>query len=269
MTLKAVVPALALACGLLAGCASQPGVDQELRTPTPTTGEETQDQVRARIHTELAAGYYSVAGSDPGRLAIALEEVTIALKIDPNYGPAHNVAGLVYGALKQDGQAEASFQRALSINPYDSRANNNYGLFLCDRKREKESFRYFMAAVKNPLYRTPEGAYTNAGVCAQRIGDAQAAEGYFREALRLRPNDPQARLNLAELAYQRKDYLAAKRELDILMRVIKPNAQALWLGVKIERGVGDAASAASYAQQLRKNFPDSKEAQALSAGRLE
>ena len=51
------------------------------------------------------------------------------------------------------------------------------------------------------------------------------------------------------------------------MRVVKPNAQALWLGVQIERALGDTASAASYAQQLRKNFPDSKEAQALSRGR--
>ena len=57
--------------------------------------------------------------------------------------------------------------------------------------------------------------------------------------------------------------------MDFLVRVAQPNPEALWLAVRIERKLGDAASAASYAQQLRKNFPNSKEAQALSAGRFE
>ena len=71
-------------------------------------------------------------------MGVALEEVGIALRADPNYGPAHNVAGLVYGRLKEDRLAQQSFERALRINPLDSDANNNYGLFLCQRQREEE-----------------------------------------------------------------------------------------------------------------------------------
>jgi type IV pilus assembly protein PilF len=243
---------------------AQPAADRELIPATPTTGEESQVRVRARIHTELAASYYQL-----GNMGVALEEATKAVRIDPNYGPAHNVAGLVYAVLKRNGQAEASFQRAVSINALDSNANHNYGQFLCERKREEEGIRYFMAAVQNPLYRTPERSYVNAGVCARRRGDAEAAEGYFREALRMRPNQPQALYNLAELQYEGRNYDAAREHIDRLMRVVQPNAEALWLAVRIERRVGDAASAASYAQQLRKNFPESKEARALSAGQFE
>jgi type IV pilus assembly protein PilF len=264
MTWKWLAPALGLACALVAGCATQPASDRELKPTTPTTGEETQVRVRARIHTELAASYYQL-----GNMGVALEEVTEALRNDPTYGPAHNVAGLIYATLKRDSLAEASFQRALSINAFDYDANNNYGRFLCDRKREEEGIRYFMAALQNPLYRTPERSYVNAGVCARRRGDAGAAEGYFRQALQVQPNQPQALYNLAELQYEGRNYDAARGHMDLLMRVAQPNAQALWLGVRIERRLGDAASAASYAQQLRKNFPDSKEAIALSAGQFE
>lgn len=263
MNVKSLAPALGLVCALLAGCATQPASETELRPTTPT-GEESQARVRARIHTELAGSYYQL-----GNMGVALDEAREALKSDPTYGPAYNAAGLVYAALKQDRQAEASFQRALSINPFDSNANNNYGRFLCERKRERESIRYFMAAVQNPLYQTPERSYINAGLCARRQGDAQAAEGYFRQALRVRPTQPQALFNLAELEYEAGDYKAAKGHMDLLMRVAPPNSTALWLAVRLERRLGDAASEASYAQQLRKNFPDSKEARALRAGRFE
>ena len=263
-TLLAVV-----VCALAAGCAAQPATDTALKPAIPTTGDETQIRHRARIHTELAAGYYSVAGNDPGRMGIALEEVTEALKIDPNYGPAYNVQGLVYAALKRDEQAEASFKRALSISPLDSDANHNYGQFLCERKREQEGIAHFMAAMRNPLYRTPDKSYVNAGICARRQGNAAEAEGYFQQALLMRPRQPQALFNLSELNYEQSDFKSAKKHMDLLVRIAQPNPEALWLAVRIERKLGDAASAASYAQQLRKNFPNSKEAQALSAGRFE
>ena len=47
--------------------------------------------MRARVHTELAAGYFEL-----GNMAVALEEVKEALRADANYGPAYNVAGLIY-----------------------------------------------------------------------------------------------------------------------------------------------------------------------------
>ncbi|MDH3287598.1 MAG: type IV pilus biogenesis/stability protein PilW [Betaproteobacteria bacterium] len=264
MSVKSLAPALGLVCALVAGCATQPASDTELQPRTATSGEESQARARARIHTELAASYYQL-----GNMGVALEEVREALQSDSTYGPAHNAAGLVYGALKRDSQAEASFQRALSINALDSDANNNYGEFLCARKREQESIRYFMTAVENPLYQRPDRSYVNAGICARRQGDVGAAENYFRQALRVRPNQPQALYNLAELEYEGRKYDAARDHVDLLMRVAQPNAEALWLAVRIERKRGDAASAASYAQQLQKNFPGSKEARALSAGQFE
>jgi type IV pilus assembly protein PilF len=48
-----------------------------------------------------------------------------------------------------------------------------------------------------------------------------------------------------------------------------PNAQILWLGVRIERKLGDRNSEASYGAQLRRSFPDSREALLMQAGKFE
>ena len=70
--------------------------------------------------------------------------------------------------LRDDKTAEANFQRALPCNALDSDSNNHYGWFLCQRKREQESIKYFLAALRNPLYTTPSKAWINAGICARR-----------------------------------------------------------------------------------------------------
>ena len=66
-------------------------------------------------------------------LGVALEEAGIAQRADPTYGPAYNIAGLVYIELKDDRNAEESFRQALRVNSRDSDAHNNYGTFLCTR----------------------------------------------------------------------------------------------------------------------------------------
>lgn len=256
--------AIALAWMVAVGCATQQAAESTLKPATTTTGDESTERARARIHTELAAGYYEL-----GNLGVALEEVREALRSDTNYGPAYNVAGLIYAELKEDRLAEESFQRALRINSLDHDANNNYGQFLCQRKREEEAIRHFMAAVGNPLYPNPDRSYVNAGVCARRRGDLASAEGYFQQALRVRPGQPQALYQMADLVYARGNYGDARDYLNRLMQVASANAEVLWLGVRIERRLGDRNSEASYALQLRKNFPNSKEARALNAGQIE
>lgn len=253
-----------VACLTLSGCASQPENESGLKTATPTTGDESTERMRARVHTELAANYFGI-----GNVGVALEEVREALRADRNYGPAHNVAGLIYAQLKEDRLAEESFQRALSINPSDSDALHNYGMFLCQRKQEREGIRHFMMAVRNPLYAAPERSYVNAGVCARRAGDAAGAVEFFGLALKVRPDQPQALYQMADLSYARGDFGEAKGYLGRLTQVAPATAEILWLGVRVERRLGDRNSEASYALQLRNRFPNSREARALLAGQYE
>jgi len=251
---------------VLSGCApTQKPFPQMAQNPEPTplntSQEEATARTRARVHTELAAGYYELRN-----MPVALEEVNQAIKAEPGYGPAYNVAGLIYADLREDRLAQENFERALRIDPLDSDANNNSGRFLCDRKRESETIKYFMAALKNPLYQTRENSYVNAAMCLRRSGDVRAAEDYFLRALKVRPTQPQALYHLADIGYARGSYDQAKQYVIRLEQLTNPTAEMLWLALRIERKLGDRNAVASYGQQLRSRFPDSKEARALLAG---
>jgi type IV pilus assembly protein PilF len=259
---------LAVACAALialSACVSTTSGPGPVLKPVAaeTVGPES-GRARARAHTELAGGYYEL-----GNMVTALEEIREAVRADSEYGPAYNVAGLIYAELKEDKLAHENFQRALRIDALDSDANNNYGRFLCDRKREAEAIKYFQAALSNPLYVTPERSYVNAGLCTLRQGDVTRAESYFIEALRVRPQQPQALYQLADIAYARGDMARAKDYLIRLEKVASPGPEVLWLWLRVERRLGDRNAEASYAAQLRRSFPNSKEASALLAGRYE
>jgi len=238
-------------------------------TPQPTRSTTSDSDAdargRARIHTELAAGYLEMKN-----LAVALEEAGIAQRSDPTYGPAYNVAGMIYAELRNDALAEQNFQQALRLNRQDPDANNNYGAFLCQRKREAEGIRHFMAAVSDPLYQYPDRSYVNAGLCARRRGDLAEAEGYFRGALKFQPNQVQALYQLADMAYARANYADARLHLQRLIPVSSGSAEILWLMLRTERRLGGGSNVTdSLAHQLRTNFPNSRETQALTAGQFD
>lgn len=239
-------------------CAQQP-------VQTPNLSQEENARLEAaRAHTELGSAYFGA-----GQVGVALEEFTIAIQIYPKYAPAHYMLGLVHMELKEDAQAEAAFRRAIELDPGSSEAYNNYGWFLCQRNRIDEAIRQFTLALKNPRYETPEKAYVNAGICSRKRNDEAAAVDYFERALKVQPNNPLALYHLADIHYRRGDLATAKSLLLRYMKANPPTAEALWLGVRVERRLGDRSAEASYAQMLRQRYPEAPETQLLKAERYE
>jgi type IV pilus assembly protein PilF len=235
---------------VLAGCAAQ----------GPRNAAEGALRNRAKIHTELAGAYYA-----RGEYAIALEEYKEATQLDPSYAPAYSGLGLLYTALRQDDKAEASFRKSLQLDPESSESHNNYGTFLCARNRFDESITEFLTALNNPLYASPESAYLNAGVCSLKKKDDKNAEAYLLRALQIQPGLRQASLHLANLYFSRGDFLSARKHLQRAMLNTDPTPEMLWLGVRIERVLGDKSAEASYALLLRKKYPDSEQTRAMLA----
>jgi type IV pilus assembly protein PilF len=109
----------------------------------------------------------------------------------------------------------------------------------------------------------------NAGICSRQAGDFAAAEEYFERALKVRAGQPQALFHLADMQYKRNNLPEAKAYLTQLQRNVTPTAEILWLALRVERRLGDRNAEASLGFQLRKNFPESREARALLAGQYE
>ncbi|HEX2650229.1 MAG TPA: type IV pilus biogenesis/stability protein PilW [Burkholderiales bacterium] len=249
---------------LLAGCAGGPGGGGGTEPVAETgtiVGEPGDPRNRAKVHAELAALYYG-----RGNMGVALEELRIAQAADSNYALTYSLFGLVYAELRENGLAQQSFERALSLSPTDPDINHNYGWFLCQTKREGEAIKYFMRAVRNPLYPAPWRSYSAAGVCALRMNNMKEAEGYFQQALRQEPNDPQSLLPLADIRYRQNSLEEARRLVSRYNKIVEPSAESLWLALRIERKLGERVAEAGFANQLRRKFSGSREYQALQRG---
>lgn len=228
----------------LSACVSQQQVQKE----------KEDARSRAQAHANLGAAYYQ-----QGKLDIALDEFKLAAEIDPTYAFSFNGLGLVHAAIKQDKEAVESFSRAISLEPNNSEAHNNYGNFLCSRGRYDESIQEYMAALKNPLYSTPAAAYTNAGVCSLKKKDTKAAEGYFQSALSIDPLMHQPAYQLALLQYQRKDAASAYKTLQNAL-MTKPSADILLLAVQVTRALGMREAEQEARIQLYQQYPNSEQA---------
>ncbi|MEO8134589.1 MAG: type IV pilus biogenesis/stability protein PilW [Betaproteobacteria bacterium] len=223
-------------------------------------GQESTAQTRARIHTELSAGYYA-----RGQFDVALEELEGALRIEPGYAPAYGMLGLVYAQLRDDAKADQNFQRSIQLNPQDPDVRNNFGWFLCQRGREPQALGQFELAVQNPFYKTPDVALLNAAQCAAKLGDRKGAEAYYERTLIASPSNPVAQHALAELAYGAGDYQAARARMRGITGAA-PSAESLLLGVCIERKLGDKDAEQSYTFQLRQRFPDAGQTKLIESG---
>ncbi len=250
---------------LLAGCAQQQPVQQGgAEVPVSQQSPVGDARNRAKIHADLGMAYFR-----SGQIAIAMDEARIALAADPNYAPAYNLFGLAHMYLQENALAQSNFERALRLAPNDPEVHNSYGSFLCQNGREKEGISHFMSAVKNPLYATPTIPYTNAGRCALQTKDSKAAEDFFRKALAANPTNVVAMLDLADILFRKASYIEARQLINAIHRQVEPNAATLWLGVRVERKLGDRDAENGYASQLRRKFAGSPEYQALSLGNYE
>jgi type IV pilus assembly protein PilF len=244
----------------LAGCGHSPV--QEKRTPEQLRQRALQS---ARIHTELAGQYYH-----RGQYRVAIEEAEIALQSKPDYAPAYNMLGLVYMDLQENDLAAWNFDRGLKITPNDPDLHNNFGWFLCQRKSDQieRAVNHFMMALRDPLYETPERTYSNAGLCVLKQGDFERAQVFFQKAIVIRPDYSLAQLGLIELDVKRGNLKTAQSGMTKYLRTYPFTPESLWLAIRIAQAIGDTNAEANYAFQLQRRFPDSREAKALRAGRL-
>ena len=250
-----------LAAALLAGCAQQP---MDSGSGVDGTQVDNETRQRARAFTDLAGAYFSRA-----QYKVALDELRKAITADNRFGPAYNIYGLIYMELAEDKLAEENFRRAIELDGSDSDARNNLGWFLCTRGRYDEGLEQFSAALRNPLYAQPERAMANAGLCAEKKGDLALAEANLLKSFKLQPDNPNTVLKLAGLHFRQGRLMEAQRLLGRHAELAPPTAESLWLGVRLERKLGDRTQEGAYGLQLRKRFPDSNEARLLLTGQYE
>ena len=206
------------------------------------------------INVQLGIGYMQ-----QNKLELANEKLLKALAYNPKSASAHNAYAMLQDRLLTKDKAAYHYEKATTLDPLDSQAANNYGAFLCRNNQEAKSEIYFLRALENPLYRTPEFAYTNAALCLTRIGQKDKAAAYLTKALAANSNFPVALLTMGNIAFESSNFKEAKLYLDRYHLVAKPSAKSLWLSIRIELELDKNQNVNELSDQLQTNFPNSDE----------
>jgi type IV pilus assembly protein PilF len=154
----------------------------------------------------------------------------------------------------QNGSADESFKQALRLAPNDADANNTYGWFLCQTGRPAQSFAYFNQATITPFYATPAKPLLNAGICAATQNNFALAESYLLRAQALDANAMTIQYHLAQLYLKMNDLPRAMAYSRKILMQFKPNAETLWLGIRVAKKADDLAMLDQLAQLLKQDF---------------
>ena len=247
----AVSVGVAAAVMLLAGCVT---------TRSPHLSDTHAEADAAADNVQLAMAYIQ-----EGNLARAKEKLDRAMREDAANPNLHSVYALFYERINDQKKAEGEFHEALRLAPGDPGQLNFYAVYLCRQHRVDEGVTKMLQVANNPLYRTPEAAYDNIGVCLRTVHRDDEAESAFRRALLARPDYAEAAYQLADTEFEHGRALEARNIIEKFLKENNPTPDLLLLAYRASRILGDERSAAQYAKTLRAEFPNSEQMRSLSA----
>lgn len=180
-----------------------------------------------------------------------------ASEINDDDASLHNAWGLFFMVEQDEEKAEEHFQRAISEDPEFSAARNNYGTMLYRQKRYEEAVEQLTVVAKHYRYEMRHQSFETLGQCHLALGQRAEAEKAFVKALQLNPRMPGSLLGMAETHFEKGDFAAANHYLGQYEALGRRTPEQLWLGIRLQRHLGDKDRLASYELSLRKLYPGS------------
>ena len=184
-----------------------------------------------------------------------------ALEADRKSPKVHNTYALLYRVEGEDALAEKHYRLAIKYDPGYSQAHNNYGTLLYQQGRYKESLEELKIAASDPQYDRRAQVFENIGRCSLKLADTEQARKAFQKAVRLDAKLARSLIELAKLSYSEEKYVNAYNYLNHFDAVAKHSPESLWLGIRIQRVLGNKDALASYELALKNMYPNSMEYQ--------
>ena len=188
----------------------------------------------ATANVNLAAEYFRL-----GRMEDALRSAKKAVNADSDSASANSLLALIYQQLEESSLADEYFAKAVDVVAHDSSEygmiHNNYGVFLCQKGMLLDAEEHFLLAAKNKMYRTPESAFENAGLCAIKANKVKLAEEYFGKSLALAPNMSRSLVELAKIYYRAEKYQLAREYIQRYLASHTGDAGILFFAQEIEQ----------------------------------
>ena len=224
---------------------------------TETSSSITQNADKGRfVETSVAA---AVRYMQENQTEDAFRHLNRALKVDKKSTSVHNAFALLYRMTGDAALEERHFKLAIRYDPKNSQARNNYATFLYREGRYRDALGQLKKATQDPSYAQRELALVNMGRCFLKLEDKDKARDAFERALKIKRELPVANLELAFLFFAEGNYRKANEHLELYGGVARHTPKSLWLGIRLQRILGDRDALASYELALRNLYPDSVE----------
>lgn len=224
---------------------------------TDNSGSKAKKQNRDRfIETSVSA---AIQYMREGETDDAFRHLNRALEADKKDSSVHNALALLYRMTGDTKLEERHFKLAIRYNPDSSQARNNYATFLYREGRFKDALKQLKKASKDPSYSQRELALVNMGLCYLKLDKPERAIKAFERAIQLKDELPKAHYELAMLHNAEGRLQKANEHLEGFGRYARHTPKSLWLGIRLQRVLGDKDALASYELALRNLYPDSPE----------
>ena len=153
-----------------------------------------QQILQSDTNHPVALHLLGVIAHQVGKNDKAVNLITRALVIKPDFAEAHSNLGLVLQHLGKPEEAVASYQKALELEPDHVVAHNNLGLSLRGLGKLEEAVASYQKALNlQPEYAV---AHNNLGNALKDLGKPEEAISSYQKALNLKPDYVNAHNNL-------------------------------------------------------------------------
>ena len=196
---------------------------------------------------------------DQGNYRGAIVFYKNALEKDANFMTARRHLADAYLSSGSLDKAKNEFTKVLLQNPGESEILLKLAkIYLQKRKPEQALLELDKFHESNP--ETAESLVLY-GMAHGSSGDLSSADSFFNKALQIDQQSVDARINLAKIALQNKDFVTARTYLEEVLKIDNKQVQAYYLLASLETRTGDRQAVLDIYQALLK--VDSNQLEAL------
>ncbi len=196
---------------------------------------------------------------DQGNYRGAIVFYKNALEKDANFMTARRHLADAYLSSGSLDKAKNEFTKVLLQNPGESEILLKLAkIYLQKRKPEQALLELDKFHESNP--ETAESLVLY-GMAHGSSGDLSSADSFFNKALQIDQQSVDARINLAKIALQNKDFVTARTYLEEILKIDNKQVQAYYLLASLETRTGDRQAVLDIYQALLK--VDSNQLEAL------
>lgn len=191
------------------------------------------------------------------QISAAKQNLDRAATINDEIDGIQSSYAFYYQKVGEVDKADTAYRKALRQFPENANIRNNYGVFLCDRKRYAQAQQQFIKAINTDANSQMANSHENAGLCAIRAKNWGTAKNHLSSVLKYEPYRARALLGLAKANLELNDISNARVQLASYSKVYTLTPESLWVNIQIENRAQNYPEVETLGRLLLTKYPKS------------